>query len=228
MHVVDALSERAAWFRLLTPELQERVRRDTLITAYEAGAIVERKGERATAWIGVLSGLLKVSVGNSEGKIASMTGVPAGGWIGEGSLLKNEERKYDVVALRDCQVARLPAHSFNDLLDQSIAFNRYLLHQLNERVAQFIGKAEYNSLSTPDARVARCLAELFNPLLYPGKGLRLDITQEEIGYLARVSRQRANQALRQLENEGLLLIKYGGVQVLDLDGLKRYGDEYAT
>ena len=35
-----------------------------------------------------------------------MTGVPAGGWIGEGSLLKNEERKYDVVALRDSQVAR--------------------------------------------------------------------------------------------------------------------------
>jgi hypothetical protein len=25
-----------------------------------------------------------------------------------------------------------------------------------------------------------------------------------------------------------LLIKYGGVQVLDLDGLKRYGDEYAA
>lgn len=72
------------------------------------------------------------------------------------------------------------------------------------------------------------MAELFNPLLYPGKGLRLDIIQEEIGYLARVSRQRANQALRQLENEGLLLIKYGGVQVLDLDGLKRYGDEYAA
>jgi len=103
MHVVDALSERAAWFRLLTPELQERVRRDTLITAYEAGAIVERKGERATAWIGVLSGLLKVSVGNSEGKIASMTGVPAGGWIGEGSLLKKRRAQ-----IRCGRLARQP------------------------------------------------------------------------------------------------------------------------
>ena len=222
MHVLDALTERAAWFGLLTPELQERVRRDLLVTQYEAGAIIEHKGGRATAWLGVMSGLIKVSVGNPEGKIASLTGVPAGGWIGEGSLLKDEERKYDVVALRDSQIARLPARAFNDLLDQSIAFNRYLLHQLNERVAQFIGKADYDRLSTPDARVARCLAELFNPLLYPGKGLRLDITQEEIGYLARVSRQRANQALQVLEKKGLLRLDYGGIRVLDLDGLRRY------
>ena len=32
--------------------------------------------------VGVISGLIKVSVGNAEGKLASLTGVPAGGWIG--------------------------------------------------------------------------------------------------------------------------------------------------
>ena len=75
-------------------------------------------------------------------------------------------------------VARLPAATFDWLLDTSIPFNRYLLHQLNERVAQFIGKAEYDRLLDPDARVARCLAELFNPLLYPGMGMRLAITRK--------------------------------------------------
>ena len=190
-----------------------------------AGSIIEHKGELAQAWIGVLAGLVKVSVGNAEGKVASLTGVPAGGWIGEGSLLKREVRKYDIVALRDSVVARLPAATFDWLLDTSIPFNRYLLHQLNERVAQFIGKAEYDRLLDPDARVARCLAELFNPLLYPGMGMRLTITQEEVGYLARVSRQRANQALRKLEEAGLLNVEYGAVRVLDLDGLKRYGSD---
>ncbi len=188
-------------------------------------SIIERKGELAQAWIGVLAGLVKVSVGNAEGKVASLTGVPAGGWIGEGSLLKREVRKYDIVALRDSVVARLPAATFDWLLDTSIPFNRYLLHQLNERVAQFIGKAEYDRLLDPDARVARCLAELFNPLLYPGMGMRLTITQEEVGYLARVSRQRANQALRKLEEAGLLNVEYGAVRVLDLDGLKQYGSD---
>src|SRR3546814_13661712 len=106
--------------------------------------------------------------------MASLTGVPPGGWIGEGSLLKRESRKYDVVALRDSSIARLPENTFNWLLDNSIPFNRYLLHQLNERVGQFIGKAEYDRLLAPDARVARCMAEPFNPLLYPGKSMRLE------------------------------------------------------
>lgn len=137
-------------------------------------------------------------------------------------MLKREARKYDIVSLRDSVIARLPAATFDWLLDTSIPFNRYLLHQLNERVAQFIGKAENDRLLDPDARVARCLAELFNPLLYPGMGMRLTITQEEVGYLARVSRQRANQALRTLENEGLLKVEYGAVRVLNLNGLARF------
>src|SRR5699024_8408994 len=117
--------------------------RDVSITRYPAGAMIERKGEPAHAWLGIKSGLVKVSVGTADGKMASLTGVPAGGWIGEGSLLKRETRKYDVVALRPSAVIRLPEASFNWLLDTSIPFNRFLLDQLNERVAQFIGKAEY-------------------------------------------------------------------------------------
>ncbi|ALX86519.1 Crp/Fnr family transcriptional regulator [Achromobacter sp. SIMBA_011] len=225
MQLSDSLQLAAAWFRVLDAEQQARVERDLSVQQVAAGSIIERKGELAQAWIGVLAGLVKVSVGNAEGKVASLTGVPAGGWIGEGSLLKREVRKYDIVALRDSVVARLPAATFDWLLDTSIPFNRYLLHQLNERVAQFIGKAEYDRLLDPDARVARCLAELFNPLLYPGMGMRLTITQEEVGYLARVSRQRANQALRKLEEAGLLNVEYGAVRVLDLDGLKRYGSD---
>ncbi len=218
----DSLQGAAAWLELLSADQRARVQRDVSFTHYPAGAMIERKGEKAYAWIGVLSGLIKVSVGTSDGRLASLTGVPSGGWIGEGSLLKNEIRKYDIVALRESAIARLPVATFNWLLDTSIPFNRYLLHQLNERVAQFIGKAEYDRLLAPDARVARCLAELFNPLLYPGKSMRLDITQEEIGYLARISRQRANQALRTLEAAQLLKIEYGAVQVLDLNGLKHY------
>lgn len=219
----ESFQEAAAWFSVLEAEQQEQVFRSISVAHYEPGAIIERKGEKANAWIGVMHGLIKVSVGNSEGKVASLTGVPSGGWIGEGSLLKGEHRKYDVVALRAATIARLPSSQFHWLLDNSIAFNRYLLNQLNERVGQFIGKAEHDRLLAPDARVARCLAELFNPLLYPGESLRLDITQEEIGYLARISRQRTNLALRTLEAARLVHVEYGAVQVLDLEGLKHYG-----
>ena len=44
-----------------------------------------------------------------------------------------------------------------------------------------------------------------------------------VALLVGVSRQRANQSLRTLEQAGLLAVEYGAIRVLDLDGLKRYG-----
>jgi CRP/FNR family transcriptional regulator, cyclic AMP receptor protein len=69
---------------------------------------------------------------------------------------------------------------------------------------------------------ARCLHWLFNPVLYPSVGTRLTLSQEEIGYLSGVSRQRVNKALRLLEEARLLRVEYGGVEVLDVNGLGRF------
>jgi DNA-binding GntR family transcriptional regulator len=48
------------------------------------------------------------------------------------------------------------------------------------------------------------------------------LSQEEIGYLSGISRQRVNQGLRALEKASLLKIEYGGITVLDVEGLQRY------
>ena len=53
-------------------------------------------------------------------------------------------------------------------------------------------------------------------MLYPGHREQLEISQEEIGYLSGVSRQRVNQALTTLGAHGLIGIEYGGVRVRDL------------
>ena len=79
---------------------------------------------------------------------------------------------------------------------------------------------EHERLLEPDAKVARALASLFNPQLYPATGPQIQISQEELGYLAGVSRQRVNQALQQLEKAGLVKAEYSAVTILDLDGLR--------
>jgi CRP/FNR family cyclic AMP-dependent transcriptional regulator len=156
-------------------------------------------------------------------RASTFTGIPAGGWFGEGSLLKTEPRRYDVVALRESRIARVPRRTFEWLVNTSIPFNRFLLVQLNERLGQFIGMLESQRLHDPDARVARCVAGLFNTILYPGIDKKLEVSQEEIGYLAGISRQRVNQALHALEAAGLLKVEYGAIVIIDLDGLRRYG-----
>jgi hypothetical protein len=58
------------------------------------------------------------------------------------------------------------------------------------------------------------------PILYPNATRHLEITQEEIEALSGLSRQNANQCLKTLERAGLLRLEYGGITVLDLDGLR--------
>ncbi len=221
--LLHAALQQTPWWDYLTDTERARAVAGVEERFFTGGQVVVRKGERVDCWLGVIEGLVKINAVNASGKSATFTGVPTGGWFGEGTLLKHEVRKYDVVALRDTRIAWMGGATFQWLLDHSIGFNRFLLKQLNERLGQFIAVVEYERLLEPDARVARCLAELYNPLLYPGSGAHLAISQEEVGYLAGVSRQRVNQALKLLEERGLLKVGYGGVQVLDLDGLRHYG-----
>jgi CRP-like cAMP-binding protein len=127
-----------------------------------------------------------------------------------------------VVALRESRVGFMPRAIFQWLLDSSISFNHFLLQQLNERLAFFISMVAYDRMLEPDARVACCLAALFNSHLNPASGRELQISQEEIGYLCGTSRQRANQALQLLEKAGLLKVDYGSITILDLEGLRRF------
>jgi CRP-like cAMP-binding protein len=148
----------------------------------------------------------------------------AGAWFGEGSVLKNEARRYDVVALRDTRLALMDRSTFLWLFENSVGFNRFLVGQLNERLGQFIGLLEYGRTLDATARLARSVASLFNPILYPGLTRHLEITQEEIGALSGISRQNANRSLKRLQDEGLLRLEYGGVTIVDLDRLRSYGE----
>jgi CRP-like cAMP-binding protein len=212
----------AIWARTLTPEQMARVEASTFEVFVPKGGYVCRKGEVVDNWVGIIAGMVKMNNFSPSGKSVTFTGVPPGGWFGEGSLLKDEHRKYDAMALRDSRIARMPAETFHWLLESSLPFTRFLLMQLNERLGQFIGMVENERLLDPDTRVARCLASLFNSHLYPGIERLVQISQEEVGLLSGASRGRANQALQVLERQGLLRVDYGGIRILDLEGLRRF------
>jgi len=220
---LDEAIALSRWAQHLTRDELERARKGMVERRIDAGGFVCRNGETPTCWIGVIDGLVKMSSDWVTGKTASYAGIPPGGWFGEGSLLKPEPRRYDVIALRHTRVACMKGETFHWLLDHSIAFNHAIIEQINERLGHFIGLLESERLHDTDTRVARSLAVMFNPVLYPGQKPKINISQEEIGHLAGVSRQRVNRSLKLLEDAGFLRIEYGGIAILDLDGLRRFG-----
>lgn len=219
-HPTEAELEGIPWLPALEGEARERALESLRVGEAEAGDFVCRFGRPVTYWFGLVDGLLKMSNDDSSGTAITFTGVAPGGWFGEGTVLKHEHYRYNIQALRSSLVAGLPIETFDWLLDHSIAFNRFVMHQLNERLGQFIAAREIDRLTSPDLRVARNLAALFHPLLSPNVGGILRITQQELAYLVGLSRQRVNEALRTLQDKGWIRIEYGGLRVLDLQSLR--------
>lgn len=210
------------WLAVLHQADRDRASQAIRIAPAQTGERICRLGRAPTFWFGVIDGLLKMSNDTASGGTITYMGVPPGAWFGEGTLIKREPYRYNIEALRRSTVAGLPIEDFHALLDRSIPFNRYLMNQLNERLGHFIAAREIDRQTDPDSRVAGSLAQLFNPVLYPGVGGLLRITQQELGYLVGLSRQRVNQALNTLAAQGLIGIEYGGVRVRDLAALRAF------
>ena len=134
-------------------------------------------------------------------------------------------RSYDAIAMRDSVLTCLPKETFHWLLSKNIAFNHYIINQINERLFHFISMIESERFLDTNSRVAKIIAGLFNQHRYPGQSTALKLSQEEVGFLTGLSRQRTNMALKKLESLDYIKINYGEIEVTNLEMLKKMGND---
>lgn len=205
------------WHGALTAAMQREVIDQLTLVKGEKGACLLPTGTPVKGWYAVLNGLVKLQSTSPEGRVSAFLGVPAGEWFGEGSALKAESRRYDVIALRDTTLLCLPRPLFEALQMSSLAFNQYLVAHLNRRLGQAMELIEAGRLRSPEERVALYLSRVF----WPGTR-KLSLSQEELGHLVGLSRQTVNRVLRQMERLGLVSLTFGRVEILDEPALMAY------
>jgi CRP/FNR family transcriptional regulator, cyclic AMP receptor protein len=188
-----------------------------------AGAHVAWKGDTVAHWMLVVDGMVKVEAAATDGRKTTLVQITSGGWFGEAALLDRGRWPFDVIASQNTTLGLLPRATFEWLLDTSLAFNRFLLGQINARLSQFVQRCEHLRFCQAGEHVAHCLGELFDTRLYPRTTGRLLLSQAEVAQLAGISRPTANRALRALEKQGVLSVAYGGIVVHDAQALRRLG-----
>lgn len=198
------------WFPSLPAATQQRLVDSMTAVKGNKGDTLLATGQAVQGWYGVLTGLVKLQSSTEDGRVSAFLGAPAGEWFGEGSALKSEPRRYDVIALRDTTLLCLPTAEFHALRRSDLGFNQYLVDHLNRRLGQAMAIIEAGRLRTPEQRVALYLSRLF----WPG-ARQLNLSQEELGHLAGLARQTVNRALQALESEGLVALEFGRVAIRD-------------
>jgi CRP/FNR family transcriptional regulator, cyclic AMP receptor protein len=181
------------WANTLTDEQLRRVEADMEEQLCAAGTSVCRKGEAVDAWIGVLEGLVKTAHGIfADGRSADVHRGADGRVVRRG-FAAQVRAAGSTVCWRyvKARIASMPRRPLSGSGQQHRV--QPLCAAPAERAPGSVHRAGRVSsrLLDTDARVARCLGELFNPILYPGIGPRLSISQEEIGYLTPACRGSA-------------------------------------
>ncbi|MET0606165.1 MAG: Crp/Fnr family transcriptional regulator [Beijerinckiaceae bacterium] len=220
----EQLDAIAIWSRDLTDEERERARRGIFERNYAKGSYICHRGDRLDYWACVVTGLVRLGSMSAQGKTVTLAGLGPTDWFGEGSMIKDEPRKYDLYAMRDTRLAMMDRKTFNWLFETSVGLNRYLVRQFNERLGQFIGQVERDRMLGPIGRLARSLLQITTPSFSVRHDGPVDITQEELGLLAGISRQAANKALRDLEGRGIVRVEHSGVLILDRERLATFED----
>lgn len=198
------------WFRSLDSAAQASLLHSMPLREARKGDRVLASGEPVEGWWSVLSGLVMLRSASPQRRSSAFIGVPEGEWFGEGTALKEEIRRYEVVALRPTQLLCLPLAQMNALRESSLPFNHCLTNHLNMRLGQAMAIIEAGRLRSPEFRVALYLSPLFWR-----NARRIYLTQEELGHLAGLSRQTVNRALRGLEEQGIVSLKHGRVAITD-------------
>lgn len=219
---VSQFLRETAWMAKLPDAIAARVCDESFDTFHRKNDLVASRGEIVSSWIGVADGFVKVVTHQRGGKPVMFSGIPKNAWVGEGSVIKRDPRAYDLVALVESRAVHVPRATFLWLLQVSYEFNHFIIDHLNERLAQFIFMMETDRITDPTVRLARSICALFNPVIYPGIGPLLKVSQEDLGELAGLSRQSVNLSLGELEERGLLQKAYGGIFVEDLPALRLF------
>lgn len=210
------------WFRGLPQALQRALVDACETRRYPAGGLVYSAGDPPTGMFAVLSGEVRLVHHARSGKYAFYASVPPGGWFGGLSELDHGPRFSDAVAASATTVLQLSHAAFQRLYanDRQArdAFIAFICQNLRTTLSMLVE----THAASPRQLVAQLLVSRAVRLQDADGGTPPRLTQEVLAAMAGISRQTVSKVLRQLGEEGVVAVRYGSIDVLDVAALNRY------
>jgi CRP/FNR family cyclic AMP-dependent transcriptional regulator len=204
------------WFAELPCDLQDLVQHSACTLRARRGQVTLPAGEVAQGWYAVVWGLVKLQSPLDEEQVSAFLALTAGEWFGEGAVMNDGPRRYEAVALRDTVLLCVPRSTFHRLMAHSLPFARAVTSHLNQRLGQAMAIIEASRTRSLEKRLALYLSRTL------GHGAEhLQLSQEELGCLAGMSRQAVNRTLQVLQRRGLVTLAHGRVACTHQEALER-------
>lgn len=221
-----ALLERSAWFAGAPEALRAGLRAAGRVRTLSAGERLFLRGDPADGIYCVLDGAMRVGAASAAGREALLALVVPAQWFGEIALFDLGARTHDAYAERDTTLFHVPHAALVALLDGTPAWWRVFGLLLAQKLRLAFDAIEETALLPATPRVARRLLLLTTGYGEAGhdgarEGRVVRVPQEDLALMLALSRQTVNQILRQFERDGLVALRYGEIEIVDVARLEQ-------
>jgi CRP/FNR family transcriptional regulator, cyclic AMP receptor protein len=216
------LFRTGTWFRTLPGGLQQKLLRAGGVRTLKAGQHLYSQGDPPGGVYGVVDGAIQLRSLGPSGKESLLMFLEPPSWSGEVGLFDGLPRAHDAIADAPSTVVHVTQESLEALVRDEPAywfeFGRLMAQQL--RVA-LLGLEE-NAFLPVSIRLARRLLHILqNYGDRHGPSHRvIAVSQEQLAMMLCISRQTTNQLLKNLEAQGAIQLRYGEIEILDLQKLR--------
>ena len=150
----------------------------------------------------ILTGSVKVSIPDEQGREIVVAIERDGAVFGELALFDETPRSATVTALEDSQVVTLAREDFLRILERSPRASREIMRVLARTVRRASGRIEDLVFLDVPGRVAKCLLDLSTA----HARTEIELTQDDLAAFVGATRVSVNRALAELEGQGAIAV----------------------
>ncbi|MBJ8554434.1 Crp/Fnr family transcriptional regulator [Acinetobacter bereziniae] len=215
------LLNKNIWYAQLPTPFQQFIQQHSNYQTFERDQAIFRSGDTFNGIYAVLDGRVRLGYIDIEGNESVAAIVEPIMWFGEISLVDQQPRSHDAIAVGKCVILHIPSLIMNDFLAQH---PQYWFHiaQLTSQKLRF-AFLELISIQTQhiQQRLAQRLMFILNGYgnhAYIEKNT-IHLSQDQLALMLKCSRQTINQELHLLEQQGILKIAFKKIEILDINQL---------
>jgi CRP-like cAMP-binding protein len=203
---------------LLTSRQMNELRQKGSSRHVDAGALVASAGQHPTHIQVVCNGELELMTRLAAGRV-TMALVRGGGVIGDIPMLLEAPMPFDAVASRDSELILLSRNQWMQLLTSHPAICLKWMQSVARRLDDDRRRLVVVMTRPLIAQLAYVLLDLAEPQGDGNPAVRLSHTT--LAQLIGARRQSVTRAVGQLRDQGLVATRYGLIEILETEGLRR-------
>ena len=221
-HLVDRLRHEE-FFKLFSPLAYQDIFSKAITKSYKAKEFVYCRGDTEVFMGVVMSGRLRMSLTESDGRSLLIGLAEVGEVFGETSLLDGLPRTTDAEADMDSQLMILKRDDFMPALRQHPEAMFGIIKMLCHRLRIYLDTIDLIGLQNLSHRLARMLLRLAGDYGVEKEGcivIQSGLNQTLLGQKLATSRESINKQLKTFADEGLISLKGNDIILLNLEELQ--------